>query len=193
MPNRAMFTRRNLVFSSAAAALTAAFPGAVLAQQAPNAAQIERSLSAAPRKRLRRQDRVQRHELKRRRDLRNAAPSIDIQAINFEFGSDRIPRSEQWKAEEIAIAMRRILRRNPAEVFLIEGHTDAVGSRYANQLLSEQRADSLRRILVRRFGVDGNALETIGCGEDYLLVPTPEPEWRNRRVTLRRVTDFLVR
>ena len=188
-----MLNRRSLILSSAAAAFSAALPVAAFAQHAPNAAQIERSLSAAPRKRLRRQDRVERHELKRRRDLRVAAPSIDIQAINFEFGSARIPGSEQWKAEEIAIAMRRILRRNPAEVFLIEGHTDAVGSRYSNQILSEQRADSLRRVLVRRFGVDGYALETIGYGEDYLLVPTPEPEWRNRRVTLRRVTDFVVR
>lgn len=89
--------------------------------------------------------------------------------------------------------MRRILQRNPAEVFLIEGHTDAVGSRYSNQILSEQRASSLRQILVRRFAVDGYALETIGYGEDYLLVPTQAPEWRNRRVTLRRVTDFVLR
>ena len=188
-----MLNRRSLILSSAAAAFSAALPSTAFAQHAPNAAQIERSLSAAPRKRLRRQDRVERHELKRRRDLRIAAPSIEIQAINFEFGSARIPRGELWKAEEIAIAMRRILQRNPAEVFLIEGHTDAVGSRYSNQILSEQRAASLRRVLVRRFGVDGYALETIGYGEDYLLVPTPEPEWRNRRVTLRRVTDFVVR
>ena len=189
-----MLNRRSLIVSSAAAAFSAAVPVTALAQHAPpSAAQIERSLSAAPRKRLRRQDRVERHELKRRRDLRIAAPSIEIQAINFEFGSARIPRGELWKAEEIAIAMRRILQRNPAEVFLIEGHTDAVGSRYSNQILSEQRASSLRQILVRRFAVDGYALETIGYGEDYLLVPTQAPEWRNRRVTLRRVTDFVLR
>lgn len=188
-----MLTRRYLVLSSAVAAFAAAVPGTAFAQHAPTADQIERSLSAAPRKRLRRQDRVERRELKRRRDLRIAAPSIDIQAINFEFGSARIPREERWKVEEIAIAMRRILRRNRDEIFLIEGHTDAVGSRYSNQLLSERRAASLRRVLVRRFGIDPYALETIGYGEDYLLVPTSAPEWRNRRVTLRRVTDFVIR
>ncbi len=169
--------------------------------KAPSAAQIERSLDAAPRRKIRRENQVIRRdfgrELRRRRDVREniriAAPSIDIQAINFEFGSARIPQSEEWKVEEIAIAMRRILRRNPGEVFLIEGHTDAVGSNYANQLLSEDRAASLKRVLVRRFGVDSYALETIGYGEDYLLVPTSGPEWRNRRVTLRTVTDFLAR
>jgi outer membrane protein OmpA-like peptidoglycan-associated protein len=35
------------------------------------------------------------------------------------------------------------------------------------------------------------AIDTIGYGEDDLLVPTPYAEWRNRRVTLRRVTDFV--
>ena len=41
-----------------------------------------------------------------------------------------------------------MLRRDPYEVFLIEGHTDAVGSYYSNQLLSERRAASLKRLLV---------------------------------------------
>lgn len=192
MPNT--INRRNLLVSMTAFAASAALPGLAMAQSAaPNAAQIERSLSVAPKKMIRREDRVERRDLRRRRDLRDAAPSIDIQAINFEFGSSRIPRSEEWKVEEIAIAMRRIMRRNRGEVFLIEGHTDAVGSNYANQILSEDRTASLKRVLVRRFGVDAYALETVGYGEDYLLVPTPAPEWRNRRVTLRRVTDFVRR
>lgn len=168
---------------------------------APSAAQIERSLDATPRRKIRREDRVSRKDFRRdlrrrspvRENIRIAAPSIDIQAINFEFGSARIPYEEQWKVEEIATAMRRILRRNPGELFLIEGHTDAVGSNYANQLLSEDRAASLKSVLVRRFGVDAYALETIGYGEEYLLVPTAAPEWRNRRVTLRTVTDFILR
>ena len=169
--------------------------------KAPSAAQIERSLDAAPRRKVRREDRISRRDFRtdlRRRspfreNIRIAAPSIDIQAINFEFGSARIPFEEQWKVEEIATAMRRILRRNPGELFLIEGHTDAVGSNYANQILSEDRAASLKSELVRRFGVDAYALETIGYGEEFLLVPTAAPEWRNRRVTLRRVTDFIAR
>lgn len=188
-----MLNRRNFILSLSSTALAGAMPVSALAQStAPSAAQIERSLSAPVRKKIKREQRIQRRELRKRRDIRIAAPSIDIQAINFEFGSSRIPYEEQWKVEEIAIAMRRILRRNSGEIFLIEGHTDAVGSRYNNQLLSEARARSLKRVLARRFGVDRWALEIAGYGEDYLLVPTQRPEWRNRRVTLRRVTDFVV-
>jgi len=185
--------RRKFLQSVTSLIALGAMPASAFAQTAPSARKIEGALSAAPQMRIPDNKRIRRKDLRRRRDIRVAAPSIDIQAINFEFGSARIPYDEHWKAREIAIAMRRILRRNPQEVFLIEGHTDAVGSRHNNQLLSEDRAASLRRLLVRRYDVDSYALETVGYGEEYLLVQTNRAEWRNRRVTLRRVTDFLVR
>ena len=78
----------------------------------------------------------------------------------------------------------------PARV-LIEGHTDAVGSFQSNQVLSEQQAASLKGTLVREFGVPGYALETVGYGEEFLLVPTQNENWQNRRVTLRRFDDFI--
>jgi len=46
-------------------------------------------------------------------------------------------------------------------------------------------------VLVREFGIPRRALETVGYGEEFLLVPTQREEWRNRRVTLRRVTDVV--
>lgn len=188
-----MINRRSLLAGMTAGLAAQVLPASAHAQAVPSAAQIEKSLSAAPARRVRREDRVDRSELRRRHDLREIMPSIDIQAINFEFGSHRIPRGEWYKVEEIAIALRRMSRHGRFELVLIEGHTDAVGSRYANQLLSERRARSLRDVLVRHFGVDPYMLETVGYGEDYLLVPTPNANWRNRRVTLRRVTDVVIR
>jgi outer membrane protein OmpA-like peptidoglycan-associated protein len=131
-------------------------------------------------------------ELERRPDIRRRAPSIDIQAINFAFGSAAIAYSEYPKVEAIAIALSRLILRNPAELILLEGHTDAVGSRASNQLLSERRADSLRRVLVTAFGIPSRSLYAVGYGEDYLLVPVAYAEWRNRRVTIRRVTDYVI-
>jgi outer membrane protein OmpA-like peptidoglycan-associated protein len=173
-----------------ALALAVAMPSIGIAQEAmPSATQIERQLEVAPKVKVRPQDRVTIQELKRRPDLRRRAPSIEIQAINFAFGSSEIPPSQYGKVENIADAMERILRRNRREVFLIEGHTDAVGSFAANQALSEARAASLRSVLVRDFGIPRRALETVGYGEEFLLVPTQNENWRNRRVTIRRVTE----
>ena len=118
-------------------------------------------------------------------------PSIDIQAINFAFGSAQIPVQEHWKVERIADALLDILQHSPDELFLIEGHTDAVGSSGSNLRLSRRRARSLQKLLMYHYGVPSYALETVGYGEEELLVPTLYAEWRNRRVTLRRITDIV--
>lgn len=174
-------------------ALSVAAPTLAFAQDraGPSSGQIMRQLDAAPQRRVRPEDRVTIQEFRRRPDLRRSAPSIDIQAINFEFGSAEIPRSEFRKVREIADAFDQLSRRRRGAQFLIEGHTDAVGSRESNQSLSERRADSLKRVLVREFGIRSRMLETVGYGEDYLLINTPNEDWRNRRVTIRRIDEFV--
>ena len=155
----------------------------------PSSERILRQLDTAPRSRPQRRVTVQ--EFKRRPELRRAAPSIEIQAINFEFASAEIPRSQYRKVEQIAEALKRLLSRRGGMRILIEGHTDAVGSNAANDALSERRAQSLKQVLVREFRIPARALETVGYGEQYLLVDTPYESWENRRVTLRRVDEFI--
>lgn len=184
-----MLTRR--IFAAAVIAALAMPTLAAAQATTPSAATIERQLEAAPRVKLRRNQRVTIREFKRRPDLRRMARSIDIQSINFAFGSAAISNSQYDKIENIADALLRILRRDPGARVLIEGHTDAVGSFQSNQILSEQRAASLKRTLVREFGVPRYALETVGYGEEFLLVQTQNENWRNRRVTLRRFDDFI--
>ena len=169
-----------------------AFPTLASAQAVtPSATQIERQLEAAPRVKIRPDQKVTVREFKRRPELRRMAPSIDIQSINFAFGSAEIPPSQYGKVENIADALEHILSRRPGTKVLIEGHTDAVGSAASNLALSERRAASLKQTLAREFGIPRRALETVGYGEEFLLVPTPNENWRNRRVTLRRFDDFL--
>jgi outer membrane protein OmpA-like peptidoglycan-associated protein len=160
-------------------------------KQAPTVQAIEKSLKAKPALKITPSMKGSMSEIKRRKALRHLAPSIDIQAINFSFGSANIPADEHWKVERIAAALHNILGYNPDEIFLIEGHTDAVGSYGSNLRLSRRRARSLRRVLTQYYGVPRFVLETVGYGEEDLLVPTPYPDWRNRRVTLRRVTDIV--
>jgi len=71
-----------------------------------------------------------------------------------------------------------------ASHFLIEGHTDTVGDRATNQLLSERRAAAVVDYLVSKFHIPADHLTAKGVGPDALLVPTPDqtPEPRNRRV-----------
>ena len=66
--------------------------------------------------------------------------------------------------------------RLPSGVFLIEGHTDAVGSDIDNLSLSDRRAESVALVLSEQFGVTAEKLTTQGYGEQYLKVPTQGPE-----------------
>ena len=78
-------------------------------------------------------------------------------------------------------------------MFLIEGHTDAVGNDEDNLSLSDRRAESVARVLTDEFGIPPENLVSQGYGEQNLLVQVDGPEVRNRRVEFRRITPLLAR
>jgi outer membrane protein OmpA-like peptidoglycan-associated protein len=124
--------------------------------------------------------------------LRERMPRVDIDTVNFDTGSWEVTPDQAPRLAVIADAIRRAVARNPQEVFLIEGHTDAVGSDVDNLSLSDRRAESVAVVLTEQFQVPPENLTTQGYGEQYLKIPTPGPERRNRRVTVRRITPLLV-
>ena len=87
--------------------------------------------------------------------------------------------------------MRRMIDENPSEVFLIEGHTDAVGPAAYNLALSDRRAESVALALTEYFDVPPENMVVQGYGESNLRVPTSEAEQRNRRAAVRRITPLL--
>jgi outer membrane protein OmpA-like peptidoglycan-associated protein len=92
---------------------------------------------------------------------------------------------------KVADAIKEVLDRDPAETFLIEGHTDAVGSDDSNLVLSDRRAESVARVLSDAFGIAPENLATQGYGERYLKVRTEAASQENRRVTIRRITPLV--
>ncbi len=130
-------------------------------------------------------------EVKRSARVRDMVRRIDLDTVEFGFGSAEIQESEIDELEAIATAIDRMLERNPAETFLIEGHTDAVGSDFANLALSDRRAESVARALTDVFGIPPENLVTQGYGERYLKIDTQARERENRRVALRRITPLV--
>jgi OmpA-OmpF porin, OOP family len=123
--------------------------------------------------------------------VRQLMPSIDVNTINFETGSWEIPPDQAARLQGIADGLNRAIQRNPREVFLIEGHTDAVGSPVDNLSLSDRRAESAAELLTQQFGVPAENLTSQGYGAQYLKEQTDGPSRINRRVTIRRITPLL--
>jgi outer membrane protein OmpA-like peptidoglycan-associated protein len=140
-------------------------------------------------------ERVQRlysvDEVKRSARIRDIARRVDLDTLTFEFGSAEIPQSEVAKLEGIAKAMERLLEKNPAETFLIEGHTDAVGSDLDNLALSDRRAEAVADALTSAYAIPPENLATQGYGEQYLKVKTEDANRQNRRVAVRRITPLV--
>ena len=83
------------------------------------------------------------------------------------------------------------IQSNPREVFLVEGHTDAVGDAAYNLALSDRRAESLALALNEYFGVPVENMVVQGYGEQFLKIQTPTDERANRRATVREITNLL--
>ena len=95
------------------------------------------------------------------------------------------------KLDRIAQVLEKVLARKPDEVFLLEGHTDAVGSAGANLALSRERAKAVKQALTTYYVIPAENLKTVGLGERYLKIPTGQPEAENRRVSLARITPLV--
>lgn len=123
--------------------------------------------------------------------IRDKVRRIDLDTITFATGSADIPMNQASSLRKVADAIKKVLERDPSETFLIEGHTDAVGSDESNLVLSDRRAESVARVLTDAFGIPPENMVTQGYGERYLKVATQGPEQQNRRVTIRRITALV--
>ena len=66
----------------------------------------------------------------------------------------------------------------------IIGHTDADGDDKANMELSKKRAEAVKTILSKEFGIEGDRMETDGKGESQPIDKNTSSEGKanNRRV-----------
>lgn len=150
---------------------------------------IQQQLLAAPRREISRQYTL--NEFRQRPELRDIMPGIELDTIRFGSNEAFIREEEISNLDAIGEIIEEVVYSQPGEVFLIEGHTDAVGSDGYNYALSEERALAVREALLDYFNIPAESLVAIGYGERYLRIPTPFAEQENRRVSVRRITPLL--
>jgi outer membrane protein OmpA-like peptidoglycan-associated protein len=101
--------------------------------------------------------------------------------LYFVTATDELTDESKAELKNILAALKQRL----VPDIMVVGHTDTVGDREANDLLSAQRAERMKGFLVE-IGIPGRQIQTAGRGERELLVPTADniDEPRNRRVEI---------
>ena len=102
-------------------------------------------------------------------------------AVLFATGRSELLPIAQDKLSEVAKA----LKDQGYQSILVEGHTDAQGSADKNQVLSLQRADSVRTYLVSQ-GIPSDKIRSAGLGPSRPVAENNTAEGRanNRRVEI---------
>ncbi len=123
--------------------------------------------------------------------VRAQVPAIDLEAVTFDSGSAAIRPEQAEELRALGDYIRETIAADPRAVFLVEGHTDAVGDAAYNLALSDRRAESVALALGEYFDVPTSNLVVQGYGERFLKVETEDAERANRRATIRDITPLL--
>lgn len=106
-------------------------------------------------------------------------PKIDLE-IHFDYNSADISKNSVQAVQELGKALSDPTLKG--STFVVAGHTDAIGSEEYNQGLSERRADTIKRYLTEKYGINGSDLVTVGYGKTKPKDPNAPMDPTNRRV-----------
>ena len=124
-------------------------------------------------------------------EVRQLAATIEVDNITFDSGSSAITAAQAQNLADLGRLMQRMIDANPSEMFLIEGHTDAVGSASSNLALSDRRAESVALALTEYFDIAPENMVVQGYGESELRIDTQSDERANRRAAVRIISPLM--
>lgn len=110
--------------------------------------------------------------------------ALNHEADHFEFGSARLPDSAKHTLDELVSQ----LQQDPKNLFIeIEGYTDDIGSRAANQRVGLKRAEAVERYLHEQYQIPLHKMNVISYGEDNPVAPNKTKAGRaeNRRIVVK--------
>lgn len=113
-------------------------------------------------------------------------PQIDLE-ITFDYNSAEINSKSLPSVQALGRAL--ITPDLKGSTFVVAGHTDAAGLETYNQILSQRRADSVKRYLIEKFGIPAAELVTVGYGKTKLKDPSHPFEEANRRVQVSNISN----
>lgn len=108
--------------------------------------------------------------------------SVVLKNIYFDFNSAELKTDSEAEIDKLY----DFLMLNFDMIIVLEGHTDDVGDKEYNMILSEKRAESVKKALVDK-GIADDRIKTKGYGDSQPLFPNncdDELKYLNRRVSM---------
>jgi outer membrane protein OmpA-like peptidoglycan-associated protein len=112
-------------------------------------------------------------------EIASSKPKIDLE-IHFDYNSADISKDSMPSVQELGKALSNAALKG--STFVVAGHTDAQGGEEYNQGLSERRADTIKRYLTEKYGINGSDLVTVGYGKTKPKDANAPMDPANRRV-----------
>ncbi|OPY92087.1 MAG: Outer membrane porin F precursor [Syntrophaceae bacterium PtaU1.Bin231] len=102
--------------------------------------------------------------------------------LNVQFDTDKAIVKPEYGDDIEKLA--DVMAGHPELKIAIEGHTDNVGALKYNMNLSQKRADAVKNVLVKKYGIDPARLTAKGFGETKPIADnkTKAGKQQNRRV-----------
>lgn len=115
----------------------------------------------------------------------------ELDIIYFDFDQYKIKPEQRPALERIATKVKPEFAREGTYLLVVEGHAcKSAGTPRYNTMLSEQRAQEVKKALVKK-GLPAEKIKTVGRGSEMCAVPdgTREQQAPNRRVKLYLVRE----
>lgn len=116
--------------------------------------------------------------------LDDFSPKDAVLSMEIMFDYDSAKLTDYAKMQLKPVGEALALGKLASLSYIVEGHTDAIGSNSYNQALSEQRAASVKSFFVNNFGISATQIQSVGRGKNNLLDPKRPTSEVNRRVRI---------
>jgi OOP family OmpA-OmpF porin len=117
-------------------------------------------------------------------------PILTTLRINFDLGKWKVKKIYYPQLQKVA----EVMKANPKLNIEVDGYTDDLGNPKYNLWLSKKRAEAVRDVLVKHFGISPRRIVAKGFGEKFPLVPNTNETNRciNRRVEIVNTSEVNV-
>jgi OOP family OmpA-OmpF porin len=112
------------------------------------------------------------------------------QTLNVEFDFDKSTIKKGYYDDIDSLV--KVMKEYPDLNVVIEGHTDSVGTDAYNKKLSQRRAESVKKYMVEKGGIDANRLKAQGFGEEKPIASNKTKEGRQQNRRVEAAVDYLI-